>query len=218
MWLNTAEQKLQTNGYGLSAAMAVTTAWDQHNHPSVALWGLQNESDIDDGDAPIYRAWLSQMKDAIRSVDLHHRPVTWASSTSDDPAFDLADIIGFNEYFGYFYGDSTDLGPTLEDVHSRYPDVPILITENGSWSIAGTHGSADKEGTEEWQAEYHEDHWAQVIEHRDFMAGYCAWVLKDYKERDGYNQDLNGVSTMGLLGFDGTTKKAAYAAFRDLKA
>jgi beta-glucuronidase len=31
-----------------------------------------------------------------------------ASSTSRDPAFDLADVAGFNEYFGYFYGKDED--------------------------------------------------------------------------------------------------------------
>ena len=54
---------------------------DQHrNHPSVILWGLQNESEIDGGGAPVYRAWLQDMKDAVKAVDLQNRPVTWASS------------------------------------------------------------------------------------------------------------------------------------------
>lgn len=217
MWLETAQQKLQTETYGLTAAMATTMAWTQHNHPCVVLWGLQNESEIDEDGAPIYRAWISQMKDAVRAVDLHSRPVTWASSTSADPAFDLADVIGFNEYFGYFYGETTDLGPTLDEVHSLHPDSPILITENGAWATPGTHGDADDEGTEEWQAQYHAEHWSQVAQRRDFMTGYCAWVLKDYKQRGGYNQEYNGISVMGMLAFDGTTRKAAYRAFRELE-
>ena len=43
-------------------------------------------------------------------------------------------MIGFNEYFGYFYGKNTDLGPTLDAVHAKYPGKPIVITENGTWS------------------------------------------------------------------------------------
>jgi beta-glucuronidase len=218
MWLNLPQEQLQTETYGLSRALALMMAWNQVNHPSVFLWGLQNESEIGTGDAATYRAWISQMKAAVNQVDPQRRPVTWASASSNDPAFDLADVVGFNEYFGYFYGKDADLGTTLDTVHGRYPDKPILITENGTWSIAGTHGTATTEGTEEWQAASLANHWGQVVDRRAFTAGYTFWVLKDYKERAGYNQQFNGISAMGLTTFDGTTRKLAYGAFRDLTA
>ncbi|MEW2048742.1 glycoside hydrolase family 2 TIM barrel-domain containing protein [Streptomyces sp. NPDC005476] len=92
MWLNTAQEKLQTERYGLARALTLTMAWNQHNHPSVILWSLQNESEIDPAGAPVYRSWLADLKAAVKSVDLTARPVTWASNTSNDPAFDLADV------------------------------------------------------------------------------------------------------------------------------
>jgi beta-glucuronidase len=46
------------------------------------------------------------------------------------------------------------------------------------------------------------------------MAGYIFWLLKDYKQRLGYNMEYNGISVMGMLGFDSTTKKLVYDAFR----
>ncbi|MFE2422648.1 glycoside hydrolase family 2 protein [Streptomyces hokutonensis] len=213
MWLNTAQEKLQTERYGLARALALTMAWNQHNHPSVILWGLQNESEIDAQGAPVYRAWLADLKAAVKAVDLTARPVTWASNTSNDPAFDLADVIGFNEYFGYFYGKDADLGPTLDAVHAKYPDKPILITENGTWSVAGTHGPGTTQGTEEWQAASFTAHWAQAAARR-FVAGFTYWVLKDYKERAGYNQAYNGISVMGLLTFAEERPKLVYDAFR----
>lgn len=213
MWLNTAQERLQTEQYGLSRALALMMAWNQHNRPSVILWGLQNESEIDSG-GTVYRAWIKDMKDAVKAVDISQRPVTWASSTTADPAFDLADVIGFNEYFGYFYGASSDLGAAIDGVHAKYPDKPILITENGSWSLPGNHGSAGTQGTEEWQAAYFQAHWDQVATRSEYVAGYTHWVLKDYKERAGYNQAYNGISVMGMLTFDGT-KKLVYSAFQD---
>lgn len=215
MWLNTAQEKLQTERYGLARALALTMAWNQHNHPSVILWGLQNESEIDAAGAPAYRAWLADLKAAVKAVDLTARPVTWASSTSNDPAFDLADVIGFNEYFGYFYGKDADLGPTLDAVHAKYPDKPILITENGTWSEAGNHGPSTTQGTEEWQAASFTAHWAQVAERSDFVAGYTYWVLKDYKQRAGYNQAYNGISVMGMLTFADKRPKLVHEAFRE---
>ena len=213
MWLNTAQEKLQTERYGLSRALATMMAWNQHNNPSVILWGLQNESEIDAGTAPVYRAWLQDMKDAVRAVDLQNRPVTWASSSSWDPAFDIADVIGFNEYFGYFYGKDADLGPTLDAVHANHPAKPILITENGTWSFLGNRGSDTVQGTEDWQAASFSSHWAQVTARPGFVAGYTFWVLKDYKQRLGYNEEYNGISTMGLVGFDSRTRRLVYDVF-----
>jgi len=217
MWMNTAQEQVQTQQYGLSRALATMMAWNQHNNPSVILWGLQNESEIDGGTAPVYRAWIQDMKDAVKAVDLQNRPVTWASSTSWDPAFDIADVIGFNEYFGYFYGKDADLGPTLDAVHANHPDKPILITENGTWSFLGNRGPDTEQGTEDWQAASFRAHWAQVTARPDFVAGYAFWVLKDYKQRLGYNKEYNGLSTMGLVGFDSRTRRLVYDAFSDAK-
>ncbi len=217
MWMNTAQEKVQTEQYGLSRALATTMAWNQHNNPSVILWCLENESEIDGNGAPVYRAWLQDMKDAVKAVDLQDRPVTWASNTTADPAFDIADVIGFNEYFGYFYGRNEDLGPAIDGVHATYPDKPIVITENGTWAIPGTHGPDTEQGTEEWQAASMRSHWDQTTARKDYVAGYVYWLLKDYKQRMGYNEEYNGISVMGMLAFDGTTRKLVYDAYRDAR-
>jgi beta-glucuronidase len=213
MWLNVKQEQIQTESYGLSRALALSMAWNQANHPSVILWSLQNESEIW-GDQNVYRAWLADMKSAVQSLDLQNRPVTWASGSSWDPAFDLADVIGFNEYFGYFYGQDSDLGTTLDTVHRSYPDKPILITENGTWSFYGNHGPDMENGTEEWQSSKFAAHWDQAVARSGYMAGYTFWLLKDYKERLTYNHEYNGISEMGMMTFDGN-KRLVYQTFRD---
>lgn len=40
-------------------------AWHQANHPSVVMWCLQNESEVDN---VIYRAWIADMKQAEAAV------------------------------------------------------------------------------------------------------------------------------------------------------
>jgi beta-glucuronidase len=215
MWLNLPQQRLQTSGYGLSRAVATMMAWHQVNHPSVVMWCLQNESEVQSTtDTTTYRAWIADMRAAVRAVDPQRRPITWASSTSWDIAFDLADVVGFNEYFGYFYGKDSDLGPTIDAVARNHPGKPILITENGTWSLFGNHGSPDVAGTEEWQAEKFRRHWAQVVV-RDHVCGYIFWVYKDYKQRRGYNQEYNGISTMGLVEFTHERPRLVHTAFRD---
>ena len=210
-WVESRQQRIQGR-YGLSAALVAAMVWNQVNHPCVVLWSLHNESET--ADRAVYRRWVSQLRTTAASIDPQRRPVTWASSTSWDPAFDLADVIGFNEYFGYFYGRDADLGRTLDAVHRQYPGTPILITENGSYADLGRHGSPAETGTEEWQAEALRRHWQQVTARADHLAGYTYWLLKDYKQRMNYNHSLNGISAMGLLTFDGN-RRAAYATFRD---
>jgi beta-glucuronidase len=209
-WVESRQQRIQGR-YGLSAALVAAMVWNQVNHPCVILWSLHNESDTT-GRA-IYRTWVSQLR-AAASIDPQQRPVTWASSTSWDPAFDLADVIGFNEYFGYFYGRDADLGRTLDAVHRQYPGAPILITENGSYADPGRHGSPAQAGTEEWQADKLRQHWQQATARAGRLAGYTYWLLTDYKQRMTYNHNLNGISAMGLLTFDGR-RRTAYATFRD---
>jgi beta-glucuronidase len=209
-WVDSCQQRIQGR-YGLSAALVAAMVWNQVNHPSVILWSLHNESETTD--RATYRTWISQLR-AAASIDPQQRPVTWASSTSWDPAFDLADVIGFNEYFGYFYGHDADLGPTLDAVHRQHPRAPILITENGSYADPGRHGSPAQTGTEEWQADKLRQHWQQATARADHLAGYTYWLLKDYKQRMTYNHNLNGISAMGLTTFDGR-RRTAYATFRD---
>jgi beta-glucuronidase len=212
-WVESRQQRIQGR-YGLSAALVAAMVWNQVNHPCVVLWSLHNESETTDRAA--YRTWISQLRTAATSIDPQQRPVTWASSTSWDPAFDLADVIGFNEYFGYFYGHDADLGRTLDAVRRQYPGSPILITENGSYADLGRHGSPAETGTEEWQADKLRQHWRQVTARADRLAGYTYWLLKDYKQRMNYNHNLNGISAMGLTTFD-DRRRIAYATFRDCR-
>jgi beta-glucuronidase len=209
-WVETRQQRIQGR-YGLSAALVAAMVWNQVNHPSVILWSLHNESETTDH--ATYRTWISQLR-AAASIDPQHRPVTWASSTSWDPAFDLADVIGFNEYFGYFYGRDADLGRTLDAVHRQHRHAPILITENGSYADPGRHGSPAQAGTEEWQADKLHQHWQQATARARHLAGYTYWLLTDYKQRMHYNHNLNGISAMGLITFNGR-HRTAYTAFRN---
>jgi len=212
-WVQSRQQRIQCR-YGLSSALVATMVWNQVNHPSVVLWSLHNESQT--SDQPVYRRWISQLRAAATGADPQQRPVTWASATNWDPAFDLADVIGFNEYFGYFYGHDDDLGATIDAVHRTYPASPILITENGSYADPGRHGGAEKTGTQEWQADKLRRHWRQVAARAGYLAGYTYWLLRDYKQRMNYNHRLNGISAMGLMTFDGRPRAAA-AAFRDCR-
>jgi beta-glucuronidase len=195
MWLDQAAVRNQYRNYGLSRAAVMMTTWNNLNHPSVVIWSLCNEVSYG-GD---YNSWIKEMYDITKAIDVQQRPISWAARDTNDPAFHYADIIGFNEYAGFFWGTNEDLTGVLKGIHRKFPNKPILITENGSWSSFGTLGSPTQTGSEHWQAANFRSHYNQTVAHKDFMVGYTFWVLKDYKTRAGYNFDSIGISTMGTV-------------------
>lgn len=217
MWLDEAHQRTQLR-YGLSRALVAAMVWNQHNRPSVGLWSVHNECNAS---SAVYNRWIRELLEVANTLDIQGRPVMWASHTPTDPAFDQADVIGLNEYFGYFTGSDDNLGSVLEWLHHSNPETPILITENGTWSAPEYRGepagSPDTPGTPEWQVVKFWEHWRQVAtdHRRSFCTGYSFWNLKDYKTHLDYNRfNYNGISTMGLLSFDGETKTLVYDAFK----
>jgi beta-glucuronidase len=195
MWLDQAAVRNQYRNYGLSRAAVMMTTWNNLNHPSVVIWSLCNEVSYG-GD---YNSWIKDLRNIAKAIDVQGRPVSWAARDTNDTAFQYADIIGFNEYAGFFWGKNEDLTAVLQGIHRRFPDKPIMITENGSWSAFGVTGSPSQAGSEHWQAANFRSHYSQTVVHKDFMAGYTFWILKDYKTRAGYNCDSIGISTMGTV-------------------
>lgn len=53
----------------------------------------------------------------------------------------------------------------------------------------------------------------QCTERSSYVAGYLFWLLKGYKERDGDNQEYDGISVMGMVGVDSTAKRLVYDEF-----
>jgi len=195
MWLDQAAVRNQYRSYGLSRAAVMMTTWNNLNHPSIIIWGLCNEVSY----GGEYNSWIKDLCDITKAIDIQGRPVSWAARDTNDTAFHYADIVGFNEYAGFFWGKNEDLTSVLHGVHRRFPDKPILITENGSWSVFGVTGSPSQTGSEHWQAANFRSHYNQATAHKDFVVGYTFWVLKDYKTRAGYNFDSIGISTMGTV-------------------
>lgn len=219
MWMGVDAINIQYLEYKLSKAMAAMMAWNQINHPAVIIWCLQNESST----GGYYKQWVKEMYDVVKAIDIQQRPITVASHGNvgvNDPANEFLDILGWNEYFGYFNSD-TDLVSALQVYKQRYPGKPVIITENGSWSIYGRSGT--QAGGEHWQGNLFQLNYNQVITQTDYVVGYAFWNFKDYKQRRGYNQEYNGISAMGAVTFHGVekdgvlevNKKVVYYRIRD---
>ena len=107
------------------------------NRASVIIWSVANETPRSDARL----AFLSNLIDEARELD-HSRLITAATElTSDgtdlhlsDPLGDRLDVIGVNEYFGWYSGRPEDI-PGLK-WNSSF-DKPLIVSEFGAGAAAG---------------------------------------------------------------------------------
>ena len=184
------------------------------NRASIAMWSMSNETPISaDRTEFIGRLTAEARKDdptrLITSAML--TPMQKAGdghlvATLDDPLGKYLDVLGQNEYIGWYTAKSDD-APSVEwkDPLGK----PVIVSEFGGDARAGRHGTADDRWTEEYQAHLFEQQ-LQMIVKVPFIDGLTPWVLVDFRSptrqapgiQDGYNRK-------GLLSPEGE-KKLAY--------
>lgn len=188
------------------------------NHPSVIIWSVGNEfnSDSEEGAAYVRRAVRF-----VRDLD-STRLITFASdehrSRDGDRSYDYVDLIGINEYYGWYYGTMHDIGPTLDRLHRLWPDKPVLVAEVGSGSLPTLSNPNPADKGKDYSTEYHKKflstHLNQIFapERRGFVAGALVWLYNDFPDphRVGSEHPVesNYVNSKGLVTQDRREKPA----------
>ena len=127
------------------------------NHPSVLLWSIGNElSTPPDGRETSYIAGAAAL---ARQLD-PTRPVAMAVSgwpgVNCQTAYAPLDVIGYNDYFGWFDAgggttdDADELSPFLDSLHACYPSKALMISEFGF--EGNRNGPVEERGTYQFQA------------------------------------------------------------------
>lgn len=183
------------------------------NRPSVLAWSIANETDAED-DAR--NAVLSEMAAFVRDLD-PTRLVTAACFMSetddggfvvDDPLADHLDLVGINQYHGWYEGEADDFARFESDTSGP----PIVISEVGAGAKRGHHGEADEVWTEEHQAEVYRQQLA-AIDGVEQVAGLTPWICFDFRSPRRQNPHQRGYNRKGLLDPNGK-RKAAFEVLR----
>jgi beta-galactosidase len=187
------------------------------NHPSIAFWGIGNELAPDD---PPTNSLLDTLAGIVHAEDpdrlstyAHHGPVTSGLAGHTD-------VLGENWYGGWYYGSYAMVGPWLDDVHRRYPDRPLALSEYGAGASVVQH--ADSSGRpvpdspwhpEEYQALFHEAYWAQ-LQARPYLWGTFVWNMFDFAADQRAEGDTAGRNDKGLVTYDRATRKDAFYFYK----
>ena len=95
----------------------------------------------------------------------------------DDPLGSALDVLGCNEYLGWYDGlpDKAD-GVSWESAY----DKPVVMSEFGADALQGLHGDALTRWTEEYQASVY-DHQLPMLGRIPFLRGMSPSVLADFR-------------------------------------
>ncbi|UCE85779.1 MAG: beta-glucuronidase [Deltaproteobacteria bacterium] len=151
------------------------------NRASVALWSLANETP----QTPERLAFLAALARRARALDpsrlvtaaLMARAVGERSMVLDDPLAEHLDVMGCNEYLGWYYGDPD----TLPEWRWTTPHAkPLIVSEFGAGALQGHRGDRGTPFTEEHQAHVYENQ-LRMLEEIPFLRGLSPWILKDFR-------------------------------------
>jgi beta-glucuronidase len=160
------------------------------NHPSVLLWSIGNElrTPADAAEAR-YIAGATALAHGLDPT----RPVGMAVSdwpgVACQPAYAPLDVVGFNDYFGWFdagFGATADrdgLGPFLDSFRACYPEKALFVSEFGF--EGNRDGPLEERGTYEFQSDAAAYHLG-VFARKPWLSGAIYWTLQDFAARPGW--------------------------------
>ena len=184
-----------------------------HNRASVVMWSLSNETRPDEVGRLEFLKTLGEMARKLDNTRLITSAMNHTGSEGpttrvlDDPLGQYLDVLGVNEYIGWYEKKVEDTDQI--QWKSAY-DKPVIVSEFGAGALYGKHGDADTRFTEEYQAnlfQHQLDMWRKV----PFMAGMSPWLLMDFHSP---RRQLVGIQDFfnrkGLISDKGQRKQAFY--------
>jgi beta-glucuronidase len=181
------------------------------NRAAVIVWSMANETPL--GDARL--SFLKKLVDHARSLDttrlisaaMERHYVDDKTQMIDDPLGEYLDVLGCNEYVGWYDGlpEKTD---RLE-WKTKY-QKPLIMSEFGAEAPYGLHGDPQARWTEEYQENFYR-HQVNMLRRIPFLRGTSPWILMDFRSP---RRPLPGIQDFhnrkGLISDRGEKKKAFY--------
>src|SRR5882724_3404806 len=185
------------------------------NRAAVIVWSMANETPI--GEARL--AFLKKLVERARSLDstrlisaaLERHYLDEQTEMIDDPLGEYLDVLGCNEYVGWYDG-LPEKADRLE-WKTKY-QKPLIMSEFGGDAVYGKHGDALTRWTEEYQEDLYQ-HTLKMLKKIAFLRGTSPWILMDFRSP---RRPLPGIQDFhnrkGLISNRGERKLAFYTMQR----
>ncbi|WP_029010212.1 glycoside hydrolase family 2 protein [Azospirillum halopraeferens] len=177
------------------------------NRASVIIWSVGNENP--DTDARL--AFMSGLARTAKSADPTRLTsaaclVNHARKRIEDRLAEHIDVIGINEYYGWYeenFEDLVDIG------RNSAPGKPVVISETGADGVRAPQGPARGLFSESYMREVYEKQIA-ILRNLSYVKGMSPWILYDFRVERRQNVFQRGFNRKGLIAADKATKKEAF--------
>jgi beta-glucuronidase len=186
---------------------------------SIILWSVANETP----NTAARTKYLTTMVDLAHQLDptrlvtaallvrTEKNPAGGTTKIVDDPLGGALDVIGTNEYIGWYEQGLTGPDTTTWDIHYQ---KPLIMSEWGAGAKAGLHAPAVSKTpalwTEEYQAELYR-HQIPMLNKIPQLRGTSPWILMDFRSARRVNPGLqDNFNRKGLISDQGVKKQAFF--------
>lgn len=187
-----------------------------YNHPSVCFWGISNEISIG-GISQALEENLRELNHLAHELDPGRLTVMAQVSTldMDSPLNRITDVLGYNQYFGWYSGKTEDNKKWLDSFHKKYPERALGLSEYGAETVLSWHTETPKaqDYTEEYQALYHED-MLKIFAQRPWLWSTYVWNMFDFAADARSEGGSSGRNNKGLVTYDRRIKKDAFFVYK----
>ena len=181
------------------------------NRAAVAIWSVANETPLSDARLSFLKNLVSHARSLdptrLLSAAMERHYINRTTQMIDDPLGEFLDVLGCNEYVGWYDG----LPAKADELEwkSKY-DKPLIMSEFGGDALHGHHGDALTRWTEEYQESIYK-HQIAMLKRIPFLRGTAPWILTDFRSP---RRPLPGIqdywNRKGLISNRGEKKKAFY--------
>jgi beta-glucuronidase len=151
------------------------------NRASVIFWSIANETPLEPGRLEFLQALAAYARqlDSTRLITaaMNHTEQTGENSRLlSDPLCEFLDVLGLNEYLGWYEGNPEDADDTQ---WTTAYDKPLIVSEFGAGALSGKRGDAQTRWSERYQANLYQ-HQIKMLRQIPSLAGMSPWVLMDF--------------------------------------
>jgi beta-glucuronidase len=181
------------------------------NRAAVVIWSVANETPLSDARLSFLRNLISHARhlDPTRllSAAMERHYLDAKTQMIDDPLGEYLDVLGCNEYVGWYDG-LPEKADGLE-WKSKY-QKPLVMSEFGGDALFNHHGDPLTRWTEEYQENIYQ-HQIAMLKRIPFLRGTAPWILMDFRSP---RRPLPGIqdywNRKGLISDRGEKKKAFF--------